>query len=466
MWDLLIALVLTTELIAFARYRRRPGWTSASGLTGLYIIAAQIMAWLVLHDILGHEMLALYGGPDQDMDLRRAIFCAGALFVVVYALELAFGDNATPSTPDLGRTHFPTALAIVCAGIWCAAALVASTSMDWERLWSTPHYLDLTDPAAMTGNARAALALSALPLAGAASAAAAAAMLATQPALNVPSRTLLGAALTLQALVTMLWLLAAHSRAAAMAPAAFGFVTLIMCRRRGDDWRRMTSIAVSIAFVVVALGGALAGRNLGEHGLASLALLPGQLADVRAWAPMLASNVTEGIFGVAAGLGEWLRSSGDSVQLFPSNYIWLSFSPLPSGIDGFASILHAQVRLHAFAPMPGYVELAWFGPWSQLGFLALLALAFRMAANAADLSPLSGGGASLLLAGCLYVMAAYPVRTALKLLWLSLGVSGLTYVAAKLRSPLQRPPPGPDPFPIRRQRPVDKYALTARHHGA
>lgn len=437
MENTLIALVLLAELAAMCSCRRQLGWATAAGMTGLYIIIAQITAWMVLHDIIDHEMLQVYGGTDRDADLLRAIICAAGLFAGVWALSLPGRDSEASRPSPCSTNQCPVAVGVVCAIIWSGLLVTSAVSLEWATLWSTPHYLNLTDPTAMTHGALAGLAIGALPVAGATSAAVAAAIFAS-------SRPIHGLAciLTLQGALTMIWLLAAHSRAAALIPLAFAFISMLSPvplagRRRAGYWR----IGASLVLVIVTLGGALSARNLGDHGLASLAALPAQLADTSAWAPALATNLTEGIFAVAAGLGEWLRSPGASVHLFPSDYIWLSFSPLPSALDGFASILHAQVRLHAYAPMPGYVELAWFGPWSQLSFVVLAALGFRLASRAKNHSHLSGGAAAVLLAGCLYLMAAYPLRTALKLLWLSLGISCCTILAASLHSPLRAAPP-------------------------
>lgn len=422
--DLAIALIVAAELVMLLRQRRQAHGAPALLLFMLYLVAAQAMAWLVRLDLASHEMLDLYGGADRDADLLVAIVAAAILFLATRLLETA--SRLSPSQSR--ETPAPTAMAAACATIWTALFLAAMPTLDLERLWAASHYLDLTDPSVMTRGAPPALALGALPLAGAAAAAMAAALIAA-PGHSRP----LAALLLLQALVTTIWLLAAHSRAAALAPAAFTFFTLAGCGWRGARLR----LTLGGLAILVALAGALAGRNSGEHGLASLALLPGQIARTGEWAPRLAGNITEGIFAVAAGIGEW-RSAAPGTIAFPDRYIWLSFSPLPSAIDGFADILDAQVRLHAFAPMPGYVELAWFGAASQLAFVALVACAFRMGARAAGVSPLPGAMAGMLVMACLYLMAAYPVRTALKPLWLSLAVSAAAIITAGWRLPAPR----------------------------
>lgn len=437
MRDLAILLTLALELAVITCGRRRFGWAPAPTLFGLYLLAAQIMAWLVLHDFTSNDMLEIYGGPNRDSDLFRVIFAAAALFGVVYGLAAAGGaGRPLPHMPWwTGLPKPPLSLAFTGAALWSTLFLAAAVTMDWRRLWSTAHYLDLTDPAVMTHGALSGMALNALPVAGAASAALAAALYTARQ----PQRALAGL-LMLQAIGTTAWLLAAHSRAAALPPAAFVFITMVTSSLRSGAGR----IVTGGAFMVLALAGALSGRNLGDHGLASLGALPGLLVNISAWAPDLAANITEGIFAVAAGLGEWRGAAEDSVS-FLTSYVWLSFSPLPSAIDGFAQVLDTQVRLHVFAPMPGYIELGWFGPWSQCAFLGLVALAFRLAARTTRLAPLYGASANLLLAGCLYLMAAYPVRTALKLLWLSLAISGSVLAMATLQqtgrhalSPMQR----------------------------
>ncbi len=419
--DVAIALIIAAELAVLLRQRRLARSAPALMLFRLYLVAAQAMAWLVRLDLASHEMLDLYGGTDRDADLLVAIIAAAVLFLATRLLETTdwrapFQNHHAPASTLVGGA---------CATVWAALFLTALSTLDLERLWAASHYLDLTDPAIMTRNALPGLALGALPLAGAAAAAMAAILIAT-PRHSRP----LAALLLLQAAVTTIWLLAAHSRAAALAPAAFTFFALVRNGRGGAG--RLTAGGLAI---LIALAGALAGRNSGEHGLGSLAHLPEQIARTGEWAPRLAGNVTEGIFAVAAGIGEWRAATSGAIS-FPDRYVWLSFSPMPSAIDGFAHILDAQVRLHAFAPMPGYVELAWFGPVSQLAFIALIASAVRMNARAARMSTLCGAVTSMLLMACLYLMAAYPVRTALKPLWLSLALSTAATIAAGWRSPV------------------------------
>jgi len=426
MHDLAIALIIGVELVLLAARRRRARRGPALLLFQLYLVAAQTMAWLVMNDLASHEMLDLYGGPDQKNDLFLAIVAAAVLFLATRLLDP--GDQGSDPTP--AGAHGPVLLvATACATVWTALFLLAMSTLDLERLWATSHYLDLTDPDIMTRGAAPGLALGALPYAGAAAAAMAAALYATPR----PGRWLAGL-LLFQGAVTTLWLLAAHSRAAALAPATFAVLTLVWTGGRGARWR----LSASGLAALVALAGALAGRNAGGHGLASLASLPGQIARTDQWLPRLAGNVTEGIFAVAAGLGEW-RAAAPGAVSFPEAYRWLSFSPLPSAVDGFASVLDAQIRLHAFAPMPGYVELAWFGPAGLAVFIGLVAGASRMGAMATRASPPAGAAANLLLIACLYLMAAYPVRTALKPLWLALAVSAAALASACWRTPVPRP---------------------------
>lgn len=460
--NLAIALIIIAELAALVLWgRRRSGW-SALTVFGAYLIGAQLMAWLVMHEIVTHEMLDLYGGPDRTSELFHAIAAAAVLFVVVRLLD-SWNHRVRGQATSANSTA-PTVLASICAGAWAMLFLCVVATLDWARLWSTSSYLDLTDPDVMTRGPLSGLAFGALPLAGALSAAMFSAMLGS--ARKHRNRvSLLAALLALQAGLTMIWLLSAHSRAAALPPAAFAFIILIASDR---DWRTRLRLVISGLLVVIALAGALAGRNAGDHGLASLAGLPGQIAMTDDWAPRLAGNLTEGIFAVAAGLGEW-RASPAGANPFPSSYIWLSFSPLPSAIDGFSDILDAQMRLHAYAPMPGYVELAWFGPWAQLAFAGLVLVSFRMATLATGAAPATGAFALLLLTACLYLMAAYPVRTSLKLLWPGLAASLAISLAAPRRQVVFMAgarSPGRALLPVRFPRPANPgpHAVKIPHH--
>lgn len=419
-----IALVLVTRSAMLAWWLRRHSWMTAAGLFGGYLVVAQIMAWLAMHDFITHEMMLVYGSADPASDLVRAIAASAALFIALLVLQtLVLPRGPVPAqmsdaTSALAADHRLRTFAWLAAIAWLAALATVSWSLDWSRLWFTPIYLELTDPAVMTnGSGVSALALAALPPIGAVAAATTAIIFGARK--RVASTDLVvGGALASSAMLTMLWLMAAHSRAAALPPLAF-LLAAIMTQPPHRAWRMAAAPAV---LAVLAIAGALVGRGHASHGFASLGALPDLLSRPAMWAPQLAVNLTEGMFATASGLGEWSkRASG--VELFPATYILRSFSPLPSAIDGFSDILHAQVRLHDFAPMPGYVELAWFGLAPALAFAGLVALTMAMSGLARRQFPLVGRCSETLLAACLYLMAAYPVRTSLKMLWLSLGLS-------------------------------------------
>ncbi|MFC0284302.1 GumC family protein [Camelimonas abortus] len=391
--DSAILLLLAAETAALVRARRRYGLTGAATLTGCWTVGAQLIAWLALHGVLSHDMTEVYGGADPEADLARAIWCAGGLFALVWALQAAVAPARAGGAPRPPRPVRPRAFLRwrrralwAVAAAWSVAFAGAAATLDLQRLWFTSGYLELTDPELMTRGALSGLAFTLLPYCGALAAAAAA--LALAPPRPDP---VAAAATGAQAAVTTLWLLAAHSRAAALAPLAFMLVTLLTAPRA---WFRL---ALCGALGAAALGGALAGRGLGAHGLASLPELPALLAGVAGWGPRAATNLAEGVFAVAAGLGEW-RNAAPGVRFFPDDYVWLSLSPLPSALDGFSEALGAQVRLHEYAPMPGYVELLWFGPPPAAAFLFILAVAMGLAARAGKTVPLAQAGAEMLLA--------------------------------------------------------------------
>lgn len=438
MHSLAALLLACVEICALSRLGRERGLLNITGLVGCLVICSQAAALLVIHDIARHDMMDVVAGADPLSDLYLAIWCAAGLFAGVWALERAvvppFSAQAgSAGSQAPGPCAGPVAfmpwrtLAIWMVALASAATFAAAAAtLDLERLWHTTGYLELTDPDLMTRGRISSLALAALPYCGAMSAAM------TALALAPPRRPGLAAFAGVQAAATGLWLLSAHSRAAALPPLAFLLVTLLAAPAR-HAWLRIT---VALALFIATLGAALTGRGLRSHGVASLADTPALLADPASWLPATLINLAEGIFAVAAGIGEW-RNAAPGVLLFPETYVWLSLSPLPSALDGFSGVLAAQVRLHPHAPMPGYVELAWFGPWPAATFTLIVAGAMRLAGKARQTAPLAGAGASLLIAACIYLMAAYPVRTSLKPLWISVGVSmtamAATWPAARLR---------------------------------
>lgn len=106
---------------------------------------------------------------------------------------------------------------------------------------------------------------------------------------------------------------------------------------------------------------------------------------------------------------------------YPGIYKALSFSPLPSAIDGFAGILHHQQRINVYGPFNAFAEAYWFGwPWVVLLFLIVGVVVYLNDRLEATVTSSSLAGRllvrlpNLLLFYGVLLMTQYPLRNSLR----------------------------------------------------
>lgn len=205
-----------------------------------------------------------------------------------------------------------------------------------------------------------------------------------------------------------------HSRSAVIVPLFIAATHFVIGRR----FRR--TVVLLLAFVsIVSLVSALEGRRgYSEQGFASIPSTIGGIfkRDPAESFGSMFVNASEGIFVVA-----------ESLQVdrpFSVRYMVLAFSPLPSFLDGYARIReHDEHRLHVFAPMSGIGEVINFG-WPFVCLLvALFTIATRLHFRLAEHKPLVFIACNFLLLFSSYYILAYPIRNALRFLWLAILIA-------------------------------------------
>ncbi len=168
--------------------------------------------------------------------------------------------------------------------------------------------------------------------------------------------------------VPALWLAILQISAASRA-AGVGFLLFAVYRAASvGPLRPSVLVAATVGMYVIVA--ALAGRGTGMFGLENFFLqlaspLKGQLGT---------SNIIANLFQGALSTGDGLVLGGG----FSEQYKLLSFSPLPSFIDGFDRIREAsEIRLGPVCPMSAVAELANFGPayWLaySVGYISMVA---------------------------------------------------------------------------------------------
>ena len=162
----------------------------------------------------------------------------------------------------------------------------------------------------------------------------------------------------------------------------------------------------------------LNGRGMGDQGVSAIAHTFG---STFAGPPLetlgsLILNITEGIY-----------ETSESLQMnasFPEIYKILSFSPLPSAVDGFRNINELfQIRLHEFMPMSGAGEAFHFGAIYIVALVAMIIAVVRIHLMLARRNPAMFLMCNILVTFSIYHMLAYPLRNALHFAWLAVALS-------------------------------------------
>lgn len=209
-------------------------------------------------------------------------------------------------------------------------------------------------------------------------------------------------------LIPSIWFLlfevAGHSRYGAVFLVAFSITAFVLSSTSG---LRLLAI-VAGAGATPLYAAALQGRNSGAHGFSTLPNVFEQassLADGQ-FLIRVVTNLFEGVFSVA-------ESFYFTNIALPEPYKYLSFSPLPSFIDGFAANWqNKSVFLDTYVPMGALGELLLFGPGYMIVYFLTVALAYALTTRALGLGRyVTGNLTALILTMATFLQFTYSVRT-------------------------------------------------------
>lgn len=281
----------------------------------------------------------------------------GALFGVFFIADLSLprsqvsGERSFRAFADQLRKTLRFAPILLI--IWIAYLPLLFIAYDWDLVWSQSKYLSgyIAEP----NLAYALISSISLPLYFSTCA-----FLAVTYSFGKRDFTLW---LFVFATAVFVLTVSAGSRGAGVGLLLFSITRIILIRR--IDW---------IAIVVMLLGSytiqaTLIARGEGAFGISNFFQIMALPLANRFHVVDLLANLFQG----ALATGDGLLARGS----FSEAYKWLSFSPLPSIVDGFASIRESsQIRLHAFCPMSAVSETVRFGPvfWLMLAvqYLAMV----------------------------------------------------------------------------------------------
>jgi hypothetical protein len=228
-------------------------------------------------------------------------------------------------------------------------------------------------------------------------------------------------------------LLSLHSRAAAFVPVLLATNYMVLRLRR-----RRTMVPIMIFIAVVALVGALGGRETDRHGLSTLPeTILSPFASLDPFDQIKGTGI--GIFQVLMDLCQGAIVTAESLQPtgdFILSYKILAFSPFPSFIDGYSSIRGtSEHRLHEYVPMSGAGEVFHFG-WMYACILLIgLTVLIRAHTRIAEKNPAMFILCNFLIMFSIYLLFSYPLRNSLRYYWIAVALYVGAVAFAKHRLP-------------------------------
>ncbi len=421
----LIALVIQVASIIVAATRY--GFSPFPTLAVIYLTLAQMSLLLVSTGVWDYPFLQVYTrGGYQDYFLRTILIYSfiSLAIMAAFAGEIASGKSQKLKLPKVDLSRIARAMGTFNLGfavfVVCYFAIL-SLVLDWSIVWANSIYLLMTRPQAVITVKGLGLLLSLLPFVGIV----AGVVAAINISVKKPGAAILFAVV---ALMITLYYIGAHQRVALLPSVAFFVVLSVVGQKRHLFLRGGAGV-----LAVVSQASALSGRNSGSHGLSSIpdAFTGIAQADILDLLSGLIMNVTEGIFVLAEGFTrspEW-----------PMIYKVLSFSPLPSAIDGFADVNFTyQQRLTRYVPLSGWSEAYFFGPFFLAALIVLFWGGLMIYRKVLKRNQYIGLAVGLLLLLAIIMIFAYPLRNAFKPYWLSviIGSVALLYYRNK---PIKRP---------------------------
>jgi hypothetical protein len=400
---LLLFVILSFEVPLLIYTIKRSGIVPFPHLALAYIIGCEISISLVTYNFATYKFLRTYSTYSFSTNYFESQIFFFVLFLMSFVLF------APPS-----KAHFAAKLRrtlqfqITDAALWMlvfslwAFHLLLALVLNWDLVWENHVYLTMNYYPILSISTSATRFL-----------------IAIFPFVGFVVFALLGVHLFGKHRYTFLLLLplgmfdflyqlTAHSRKAVMYLVVLAIIPATIRKSK-------SALLVMIIPIILSLMICLGGRNYGDHGLSSL----GETV------PIIENYVQK---NPAAGFLNIFEGAFATTEMFnrhPSSslrYEVLSFSPLPSFLDGFDKIRKGEMhRLGRFAPPPAIYEASAFGlPFIILLFLPQIfagRLAVRLIGRANTALVVT---ANMLMALSTYLEFTYPIRSVYRYFLLAL----------------------------------------------
>lgn len=391
----MVVLLVAIELLLIYEVRRRVHTITAFDAIAAYIVLCQVSFFLAQYlPVVNIADPGQFRSFLRDNDAGQLLFFG--IFAMLYASTLGLGVAATAGVREtsvriLGRLEswLPATLAI-CA----AAAMIDAFAIDQSIAWYNTRYLLIGTSAGLAvQNTLTTLIHSGAQTLGIV------ALFGFSMSLFTGRRLM-----TLGFLPVVAWYVLVALATSSRNAAIFAFIPALVAAVVLHRWRWPVALSfVGLALIFLLM--ALVGRNMGRFGFSMIGdyfVAAVQTAPDRGL--QLLANLTQGIF-----------VTNDGFLLNPQHqdlYKVLSFSPLPSFIDGFDDIRRImEIRLHYYVPMSAITEVIAFGP----SYAAAAALTFMLLVRLCIVAAKRRMFAlSLLMSGWTFLIfvqaTAYPLR--------------------------------------------------------
>ncbi|WP_172331805.1 hypothetical protein [Mangrovicoccus sp. HB161399] len=360
--------VLILEFLLLAEALRRVDRLCAAVLCSIYIMLGQIYMQYRSSSFFDHRFPPGNFGEFYFHPDKWTVFFLGVFFVIYGSTFGLRNARKTITLNDAARNFIGTPIVKHSYVILALLLFVRFCTIDIGVLWKNNQYLlinsveslDYDNP--ITRLAKALTSIAAL-LAGFS--------LGGDIVARQGKRVIVGLVLVG---VYLLFPIASASRSAVLPMASISLCLICIGNRKHVIPAVLAGIMGMVFFVMAQMA-----RSTGEYGIS---VIPNYLkllshASFDDLIRMTVGSISQGFF-----------ITPDSIAFdaeHPIQYKLLSFSPMPSAIDGFSSILPLyEVRLHAFVPMSAVGEAFQFGlPYVVLFFLTVV-VALRLNIKAAN----------------------------------------------------------------------------------
>lgn len=219
-------------------------------------------------------------------------------------------------------------------------------------------------------------------------------------------RRLLGLSLVLLSLYGFVFNAVTSSRYVIAYPA---IVVALSLYRRQYGWAAMGTFLLLFLFNM-----SIVGRSQALHGFESMTF---------DFFGVVIFSMPQAALGIFLNVFDAFITFGAAVAIAPSyanDYMWLSFSPLPSFMDGFDSIADAAPRISVSVPFSSYAEAYLFGPWAlsaQILVFTLFALSLQAWSRQTGVLSSAASMGWMLIVNQL--LCQYPIRNSFRFLLLT-----------------------------------------------